>query len=144
MVAEPLNFTVLCAVAVVAGVLIHKGVSRLAGSDQGPVNLTRTAMAMMILGWSALMTSQLANIPAIADTNLVLTDASWLPSWAPVELSLLTVLQIGIVLAGVFLALVTFDQVRFRRGPESKTWIWWLAPLLFGGYAAAVIFLAIT
>jgi polyferredoxin len=144
VVAEPLNFTALCALAVAVGIFVYKGITRLVGSDQGPVNVTRTAMAMMILGWSALMTSQLANIPAIADTNLVLTDASWLPSWAPVELSLLTVLQIGVVLAGVFLALVTLDQVRFRRGPDAKTWIWWLVPFVFGGYAATVIYLVIT
>jgi polyferredoxin len=144
VVAEPLNFTVLCVLAVVVGVALHAGVGRLTGSERGPVNLTRTAMAMMILGWAALMTSQLANIPAIADANIVLTDASWVPPWAPVEVSLLTVLQVGMVIAGALLALITLDQVRFRRGEDFSPWAWWMTPLIFGGYAVAVIALVIT
>jgi hypothetical protein len=142
-VAHPATFTVLCALAVASGVGAHAALTRMATSESGGVNLTRAAMALMILGWSALMTSQLANIPAIADANLILTDASWLPSWAPVEVSLLKVLQVLLVVAGTALALLTLDQVRFRRGDGASAAAWWLAPLGFLAYAGVAIYLVV-
>jgi hypothetical protein len=71
--------------------------------------------------------------------RIVLTPLSWMSSWIPTEISLLLILQVGIVLVALILALFSLGHVRFEG-----TSIWTrigkrLTPVLLVGYAVSVI-----
>jgi hypothetical protein len=139
--AAPLEFTAMCIVAIVAGVALHHLILKLAGTDERKITAVRVALALMILGWAALMTGQLANIPVIARAHVGVASDVWLPSWLPDELSMLTILQILVVLLGTVLALFTLDQVpRHRSSPAARVG-WLVAPLVFLAYAVTVVLL---
>jgi hypothetical protein len=93
----------------------------------------------MILGWAALMTSQLANIAVLKDAWVMLPPNDLLPTWMPSEFSLLTVLQIAIVLFALFIALLSLGHVNFRGTSFWTRFGRRVSPLVFAGYAAAVI-----
>jgi hypothetical protein len=139
VLATPLNFTLLFVLTIIAGLALHSAIMTVAASDRRKATMIRIGMSLMILGWAALMTSQLANIVVLNDAWIVLPPSDLLPSWMPSELQLLTVLQIGLVLFGLILALVSLGHVNFRG-----TSIWTrigrrIAPIVFAGYAVAVI-----
>jgi transcriptional regulator with AAA-type ATPase domain/polyferredoxin len=143
VLATPLNFTLLFLLTIVAGVALHSAIMAVAATDRRKATMIRIGMSLMILGWAALMTSQLANIVVLNDAWIVLPPSNLLPSWMPTELSLLTVLQVGLVLFGLTLALISLTHVNFRG-----TSIWTrigrhTAPMVFVGYALAVIALLI-
>ena len=101
--------------------------------------MIRLGMSLMILGWAALMTSQLANIVVLNATRLVLPLTHLLPSWMPTELSLLTVLQVGVVLFGLLLALISLGHVNFRGTSLWTRFGRRTAPLVFIAYAFGVV-----
>jgi hypothetical protein len=143
VLSQPLHFTILCVLALAAGIAIHHTVMAVARTDRRIEQMVRLAVALMILGWSALMVSQLANIIVLNEARIVLDPPQWMPPWVPTNLSLLLVLQIGIVVISLGFAIVALNQIRF-----NKTTVWTslgrrLTPLLFVGYAAAVIALLV-
>jgi transcriptional regulator with AAA-type ATPase domain/pSer/pThr/pTyr-binding forkhead associated (FHA) protein len=143
VLATPLNFTLLFLFTIVAGVALHSAIMALAATDRRKAIMIRLGMSLMILGWAALMTSQLANIVVLNDAWIVLPPSDLLPSWMPSELSLLAVLQVGLVLFGLFLALVSLTHVNFRG-----TSVWTrlgsrIAPMVFVAYAFGVVVLLI-
>jgi polyferredoxin len=143
VLANPTRFTLLCVFAIVAGVALHAAVKALAKTERRIATMIRLAMALMILGWAALMTSQLANIAVLNDAWVMLAPFDLLPSWVPTEFSVLTAFQVAVVLFGLFLALLSLGHVNFRG-----TSVWTRigrrsAPIVFAGYAVAVIALII-
>jgi len=144
VLAEPIHFTVLCIVALVAGIALHHAVMALAITDRRMAIMIRLAVALMILGWAALMTSQLANITILDQARVALSPPQWLPEWPATEFSLLTALQILTVLVGLALALISLSQVNFRGTSFWTRFGRRVAPLVFAGYAVAVIALLLT
>jgi hypothetical protein len=139
VLADPIRFTLLCVLAIVAGVALHATVKALAGTERRIATMIRLAMTLMILGWAALMTSQLANIAVLNDARVMLAPFDLLPSRVPSEFSVLTAFQIAIVLFALFLALLSLGHVNFR-GTSLWTRIGrHSAPFVFAGYAVAVI-----
>jgi len=139
VLAGPLQFTLLCILTIVAGVALHSAVMALAVTERRIALMIRLAMTLMILGWAALMTSQLANIVVLKDAWVVLPTSTLLPSWMPSEFSLLPILQIGTVFFGLFLALVSLAHVNFRGTSFWTRFGRRAVPIVLGGYAAAVI-----
>jgi transcriptional regulator with AAA-type ATPase domain len=139
VLASPLRFTLLCILAIVAGVALHSAVMALAATERRMSIMIRLAMTLMILGWAALMTTQLANIAILNDAWVVLPTSALLPTWMPSEFSLLTMLQIGTVLFGLFLALISLGHVNFRGTSMWTRFGRRAAPIVFVGYAMAVI-----
>ena len=139
--ATPLGLTAMCGTAIVVGVALHHLILRLASTDERKTTAIRAALAMMILGWAALMTGQLANIPVIAKAHVGFASGLQLPHWLPEEISLLTILQVLVILVGTVLALFTLDQIPRYRSSRAARVGWLLAPVAFLGYAAAVVFL---
>jgi transcriptional regulator with AAA-type ATPase domain len=139
--ANPVVLTAACIAAVVIGVGLHHLILRIAGTDERRNTAIRVSLALMILGWAALMTGQLANIPVISEAHVAFASEMWLPSWFPDEVSMLTMLQVLLVLFAVFLALFTLDQVPRRRSSVAARVGWLTAPAIFLVYAATVIFL---
>jgi CRP-like cAMP-binding protein/polyferredoxin len=139
VLASPLRFTLLCTLAIVAGVALHSAVIALAATERRKAIMIRLAMTLMILGWAALMTSQLANIVVLNDAWVVLPTSPLLPTWIPSEFSLLTVLQIGTVVFGLFLTLISLGHVNFRGTSFWTRFGRRTAPIVFAGYAVAVI-----
>jgi transcriptional regulator with AAA-type ATPase domain len=139
VLASPFRFTLLCVLAIVAGIALHKVVMTLAVTERRMAIMIRIALTLMILGWAALMTSQLANIAVLKDAWLMLPPNDLLPAWMPSELSLLTVLQIGVVLFALFIALVSLGHVNFRGTSFWTRFGRRTLPLIFAGYAVAVI-----
>ena len=140
--SQPLNFTILVVLCLVAGIALYHTVMAAAHTDRRKGQMVQLAMTVMILGWSALMVNQLANIVVLNQARIVLTPLAWLPAWIPTEVSLL-LLQVGITLAALGLALFSLTHIRFER-----TSLWTrigqrLSPLLLVGYAAAAITLLI-
>jgi CRP-like cAMP-binding protein/polyferredoxin len=143
VLAEPLNFTLLFVFTIAAGVALHATIMAIAATDRRKATMIRIGMSLMILGWAALMTSQLANIVVLNEASLVLPSAHLLPSWMPSELSLLAVLQVGVVLFGLLLALISLGHVNFRGRSFWTRFGRRSAPLVFTVYAVAVIALII-
>jgi transcriptional regulator with AAA-type ATPase domain len=139
VLASPLRFTLLCALAIIAGIALHSAVMALAVTERRKAIMIRLAMTLMILGWAALMTGQLANIAVLNDAWVVIPSSTFLPSWMPSEFSLLTILQIGVVLFGLFLTLVSLGHVNFRGTSFWTRFGRRAAPIVFAGYAAAII-----
>ncbi len=128
-----------CILCLVAGIALHHAVMAAAHTDRRRGQMVQLAMTVMILGWSALMVNQLANIVVLNQARIVLPPLSWLPSWIPTEVSLVLVLQIGITLAALGFALFSLTHIRFE-GSSLWTRIGKrLTPVLLVGYAAAVI-----
>jgi hypothetical protein len=143
VLAEPFHFTVLCIVALVAGIALHHAVMALAITDRRMAIMIRLAVTLMILGWAALMTSQLANIAILDQARVALSPPHWLPELPAAEFSLLTALQILTVLLGLALALISLSQVNFRGSSFWTRVGRRTAPLVFAGYAVAVIALLV-
>jgi CRP-like cAMP-binding protein/polyferredoxin len=139
VLGDPLRFTLLCILTIVAGIALHSAVMVLAATERRMAIMIRLAMTLMILGWAALMTSQLANIAVLNEAWVVLPPSQVLPSWMPSEFSVLTAFQIAIVFLGLFLALVSLGQVNFRGTSFWTRFGRRAVPLVFAGYAVAVI-----
>ena len=89
------------------------------------------------------MTSQLANIVILNEAHIAFSLPDWAPAWMPVEISLLLLLQVGLVLAAFLLALFALGQISFEG-----TTLWTrlgrrLTPLLVTGYTVVVITLLV-
>ncbi|MCU0233529.1 MAG: sigma 54-interacting transcriptional regulator [Thermoanaerobaculales bacterium] len=138
---DPLAFTLSCALAVAAGIALHLVVAAVAGSDRRRAQMVQLAMTLMILAWSALMTSQLANILVLNQARITLPDLPWLPQWLPTQLSLLLLLQVGLVLAALALALFALGQISFQGSSLTTRLGRRLAPLVLVGYAGLVVVL---
>ncbi len=143
ILSVPLNFTILCILCLGTGIALHHAIMAVAHTDRRKGQMVQLAMTVMILGWSALMVNQLANIVVLNQARIVLPPEPWLPGWVPAEISLLLIFQVGVVLMGCALALFALGHIQFER-----TSVWTrtgqrLSPLLLIGYAAAVIVLLV-
>ena len=139
VLASPLRFTLLCILAIVAGVALHAAVMALAATERRMAIMIRLAITLMILGWAALMTSQLANIAVLRDAWVMLPTSTLLPSWIPSEFSLLTMLQIGTVIFALLLTLISLGHVNFRGTSFWTRFGRRASPLVFVAYAAGVV-----
>ena len=144
VLSHPFHFTVLTILVLMAGVALHHAVMALAATDRRMAIMIRLGMALMILGWATLMTSQLANVAILDQARVTLLPPPWLPEWSAVDLSLLTALQVLTVVVGLTLALVSLGQVNFRGTSFWTRFGRRVAPLVFAGYAVAVIALLLT
>jgi transcriptional regulator with AAA-type ATPase domain/polyferredoxin len=140
---QPLQFTLLCLLCLAAGIALHHLIMALAGTDRRVAIMVRLAMTLMILGWATLMVSQLANIVVLNEARITLSPSHWLPTWVPLHVSLVLVLQVGIVLTGFVLALISFTHIQFEGTSVATRIGRVLTPLIFVAYAATVIGLLI-
>jgi len=139
VLSQPFHFTVLTILVLMGGVALHNAVMALAETERRMAIMIRLGMALMILGWAALMTSQLANVAILDQARVTLMPPPWLPEWSAVDLSLLTALQLLTVVVGLVLALISLGQVNFRGTSFWTRFGRRVAPLVFAGYAVAVI-----
>jgi polyferredoxin len=137
--AGPVPFTILCLGAVGAGVLLHHVMMRLAGDETRTVSAVRVAMVMMLLGWAALMASQLANVGLLAGARVVLPPAEWMPGWVPTELGVLGLLQVVLVAGTAMLVAIALGQIRAREGGRRTTLGWLAVGSVLTAYAAALV-----
>jgi transcriptional regulator with AAA-type ATPase domain/polyferredoxin len=140
---EPLTFTLLCVLVLVTGIALHALIMRMAGDDRRIAVMVRLMMTLMVLGWAALMVSQLANIVVLNQATIDFTGTVWLPGWLPDRIGVVLVLQVAVVLVGLLLAAVSLTHI-----PFEGTTVWTrigrhLTPLLLVAYTAAVIFLLV-
>jgi transcriptional regulator with AAA-type ATPase domain/polyferredoxin len=136
---QPLRFTILTLSVLVAGIALHHTIMALAANHRRTDIAVRVAMTMMLLGWAALMTGQLANVAFLDQASVTIAPPSWFQAWPTLEFSLLAVLQVLVVLIGLVLALISLRQVNFRG-----TTIWTrlgrrCLPVVFVAYSAAVL-----
>lgn len=141
--ADPLVFTLLCAACLVVGIALHHIVIAIARSDRRIAQMVQLAMTVMILGWAALMVSQLANIVVLNQAQIVLPSLEWLPLWVPTRISLVLVLQVGLVLFALALAMFSLGHIRFQHTSFWTRIGRYLTPVLLVGYAAAVVALLV-
>lgn len=139
----PLAFTVLCAACLVVGIALFHIVIAIARSDRRIAQMVQLALTIMILGWAALMVSQLANIVVLNEARIVLPALDWLPLWLPTRISLVLVLQIGLVLFALALALFSLGHIKFEHTSFWTRTGRYLTPFLLTGYASAVILLLV-
>lgn len=138
----PVPFTIICGVAIVVGIAFHHVLIRSARSEERVVTVVRVAVAGLILGWSALMTGQLANIPFLGETQIVRPAYSWVPEWVPMQFSALQAMQVAVVLFGCGLAFFSLRRVRARSVGSSNLQRWlpvWLAFLAYTGLVLAYV-----
>ncbi len=137
----PLRFTVLTILVLIAGVSLHHVIMALATSHRRTDIMVRIAMVMMLLGWSALMTSQFANVAFFDQARVTIDPPSWFQAWPTLEFSLLTALQVLVVIAGLILALISLRQVNFRGSTVWTRFGRRLLPVIFVAYSASVLLL---
>ncbi len=94
----PVRFTVLTLLVLVVGVSLHHVIMALAITHRRTEIMIKIAMAMMILGWAALMTGQFANVAFFDQARVNVAPPSWFQAWPTIEFSLLTALQVVVVL----------------------------------------------
>ncbi len=140
---DPIRFTVLTLLVLIIGVSLHHVIMALAATHRRTDLMIQTTMTAMILGWAALMTGQLANVAFFDQASVTIAPPSWFQGWPTLEFSLLTALQILIVLLGLLLALISFAQIDFRGST-----IWTrigrrLLPVVFVAYSAGVLLLVL-
>ncbi|MCU0303438.1 MAG: sigma 54-interacting transcriptional regulator [Thermoanaerobaculales bacterium] len=141
--AGPARFTLLTVFVLAVGVAAHHLIMALAASPRRTEIVVEIVMALMILGWAALMTGQLANVAFLDQARVTIDPPSWFQAWPTLEFSLLTALQVLTVLLGLALALVTLRQIDFRHSTVWTRIGRRLLPLAFAGYAVAVLFLVV-
>jgi polyferredoxin len=137
----PIRFSLLTVLVLVVGVSLYHVVMGFAVTHRRTEIMIKVAMAMMILGWAALMTSQFANVAFFDQARVTIAPPSWFQAWPTLEFSLLTALQVLVVVVGLLLALVSLAQVNFRG-----TTLWTrigrrVLPVVFITYSGAVLFL---
>ncbi len=110
----PVRFTVLTILVLVAGVALHHVFMALAVSNRRTEIMIKIAMTTMILGWAALMTGQFANVAFFDQARVTIDPPSWFQAWPTIEFSLLTALQVLVMLVGLVLALISLSQVNFK------------------------------
>jgi polyferredoxin len=135
----PLRFTVLTLLVLVSGVSLHHVIMALAATHRRTDIMVKIAMAMMLLGWAALMTGQFANVAFFDQARVTIAPPSWFQAWPTLEFSLLTFLQILVVVGGLLLALISLGQVNFRGSTVWTRIGRRTVPVIFVAYAAAVL-----
>ena len=138
---HPLHITVLTAVVLVAGVALHHVIMSLAVTHRRTDIMIKIAMTMMLLGWAALMTGQFANVAFFDQARVTIAPPSWFQAWPTLEFSLLTALQVLVVLGGLVLALISLRQVNFRGTTVWTRFGRRCLPVIFVAYSAAVLLL---
>ena len=93
----PVRFTVLTVLVLIAGVSFHHVIMALAVTHRRTDIMVKIAMAMMLLGWAALMTGQFANVAFFDQARVTIDPPSWFQAWPTLEFSLLTALQVLVV-----------------------------------------------
>jgi transcriptional regulator with AAA-type ATPase domain len=140
---RPFAFTGLCVAAVCAGLLAHRLLVGLpAEKDVRRALRVRVASASMILGWGALMASQLENVPLLGRFDLVVRAG---PGWLPGQLPGLLIAQLGVLAAAWLLAAMALRRVRAAAavGESLSATAWAALHLVFFGYAAGATVLVI-
>jgi polyferredoxin/CRP-like cAMP-binding protein len=141
VLAGPVRFTMLTAVVLLVGVAAHHLVMAIAASSRRTEIMVKIATALMILGWAALMTGQLANVAFLDQARVTIDPPSWFQAWPTLELGVLSALQVLTVGLGLALALISLSQVNFRGTTVWTRLARRLLPLVFAGYAVAVVVL---
>jgi hypothetical protein len=103
--------------------------------------MIKIAMTMLLLGWAALMTGQFANVAFFDQARVTIAPPTWFQAWPTLEFSLLTALQVLVVLGGLVLALISLRQVNFRGTTVWTRFGRRCLPVIFVAYSAAVLFL---
>ncbi len=135
---QPLLFTALCVATVVFGIGAHwvlLGGTR--GSTPRATTITRVIVAVMVLGWSALMASQLANVSVLRELHIVTQpETAWLPS----QLPLLTVAQLLVLVAAWAATTFALRTIRRTAPPDGQLGpiAWWSAHGLTIAYTVTV------
>ncbi len=137
----PVRFTVLTLLVLVVGVSLHHVIMALAITHRRTEIMIKIAMALMILGWAALMTGQFANVAFFDQARVTIAPPSWFQAWPTLEFSLLTALQVFVVLLGLVLGLISLWQVNFRGSTLWTRIGRRTLPLIFVAYSAAVVVL---
>jgi hypothetical protein len=138
---NPVGITAVSLGALALGIGIHLLMHRLAQDALSQVTAIRLVLTLSILGWAALMTGQLANIPFLEDAKVLIPAYGWLPAWIPLEFNLLVVFQIPVVLLGIVLSLVTLRTVQTRLHSPTARFAGRLVIVFLIVYAAGAVFL---
>ena len=126
---------------IVVGVSLHHVIMGIAMTHRRTEIMVKISMTMMILGWAALMTGQFANVAFFDQARVTIAPPTWFQAWPTLEFSLLTALQILVIVAGLLLALISLGQVNFRGSTLWTRVGRRVIPLVFIGYSAAVLYL---
>jgi len=135
--ASPLVFTGLTLGAVVIGLGLDRLLRWVGSNQEASASVVQLSVTAMLLGWSALMASQLANVPLVVETRLILPEVGWMP--LPHEVGLLPLLQLACLALGGGLAGIAL--VHATRGDEERAGRLGrgVAAIALALYAAAVL-----
>ena len=139
VLSGPIRFTVLTILVLIVGVSLHHVVMALAVTYRRTAIMIKIAMAMMLLGWAALMTSQFANVAFFDQARVTIDPPSWFQAWPTLEFSLLTALQVLVVVTGMLLALISLGQVNFKGSTVWTRFGRRALPVIFVAYSVAVL-----
>jgi hypothetical protein len=146
----PLELTLTALVALAVGIILSRILPRLltGGTDTDHTLASRAAFALMILAWGPLMAYQFSNIPGLEGVKIYSAADSFLSRIMPFrEISLLVVMQLGIILLAGFLMAITLWRVRVyvqKEGIVPKPAGWRILVIFSFLYLAASIYLVVT
>jgi transcriptional regulator with AAA-type ATPase domain/polyferredoxin len=111
---------------------------------------SRVAAALLVLGWGPLMSYQLSNIPALRTIRFYAVPDSFLGTlfsgFPGGEVTLMRLLQLGVILLAFLLALVAFWRIRVQAGKEEtgSSTVGWNILLIFSLlYTAFAVFVTV-
>lgn len=133
-------YTVVTLLAFGAAFLFSLGLPRLVARDHDATLTSRTAFALLILGWGPFMAFHVEHIPGIETLYVsVMPLTTQVQAATPLDVSLLIVLQVGIIaLAAVFAALSLWRiwAHSVSRGVPLVPWRWGLLSAMCAVYLA--------
>jgi hypothetical protein len=139
-IVTPHRFTVAAVLAVVFGIALNTLLSRLLSKRRiaDSAIVSRTALALFILGWGPLMAYHLKEVPILNLLQLKISEGSVLAGYLPLtEVHVLLIFQLlAISLAAIF-SLVSLRRVCIPSGINEvklEGWVWSIVVGLFTVY----------
>lgn len=118
----PVELTAVALAAVVFGIFLNNVLPRLLSGKAEPDHTlaSRAAFALLILAWGPLMAYQISNIPGLTTVRFYAVKGSFLGNLFPGgEVTLLVLLQLGIILLAALLAVIAFWRIRVHAKKEE-------------------------
>ena len=134
-VASPFRFTVVAVIAVILGIALYVIMPRLLSQERftDPAIVSRTALALFILGWGPLMSFHLQEVPVLGVLQLHIVKESLLTAYLPVtEVSVLLILQLLVIFLAAIFSVISLRRIWSRYSRQEVKSVRWLWLILLG------------
>jgi transcriptional regulator with GAF, ATPase, and Fis domain/polyferredoxin len=135
------GFTAAACLAVAGAAVLSAGLPKMLSRDADLTVTSRVSFALLLLAWGPLMAFHLENIPGLGALEIRAAAGSfWVRHFPSLQVSLLSVLQLGTVLLAAGFAAITLGRIRVHAAKQGIAIVPWGWRILLG--ICALYFLA--